>query len=443
MVGNGKEPMKNFSIILKACYQCYAVADILKDQQELLFLSPLPQKKPSQIFCIKNLTKNTSSHPSSGLGKVAHLLVMAPVLVFCSWVLAARTSGSWPRLVAATVPEGCAGTGCSRQAAVEELELLLAMQMWYQVWDEKKTESAAVLFEYFFFWNFGRLICTVGHQSIFMFITKAVDNLSFLCFTLLSSTLGQLNSIFTLKSSLISCCLNRLLTSTDFGFPWGMDGQSSRANLRLPPDILPITLDTLQSEFNIAHVNSSFSRLPCSGRGPDWKRLAKCQHKQDFFLTCGTNLGCYGVVDSVTPGDEQLPGDEAFDFSGYLLPALELIPISLSPAEVAGGQPPQGSGDVPRVAGQGGNGHCPRVWVKHNRMMIVRTTTGTPGQPGMATIHGCRQMKSEGLRLEAMVIGWPICCRKVLRFNACCRRAKRACSVIWKLQEWHHQQQHA
>eukprot|EP00434_Breviolum_minutum_P028306 symbB.v1.2.025043.t1/scaffold2403.1/size80067/1 len=188
----------------------------------------------------------------------------------------------------------------------------------------------------------------------------------------------------------------------------GMDGQSSRANLRLPPDILPITLDTLQSEFNIAHVNSSFSRLPCSGRGPDWKRLAKCQHKQDFFLTCGTNLGCYGVVDSVTPGDEQLPGDEAFDFSGYLLPALELIPISLSPAEVAGGQPPQGSGDVPRVAGQGGNGHCPRVWVKHNRMMIVRTTTGTPGQPGMATIHGCRQMKSEGLFTEMLRSNVPL-----------------------------------
>ena len=175
-----------------------------------------------------------------------------------------------------------------------------------------------------------------------------------------------------------------------------MDGQSSRANLRLPPDILPITLDTPQSEFNIAHVNSSFSRLPCSGRSPDRQ---KCQHKQDFFLTCGTNLGCSGVVDSVTPGDEQLPGDEAFDFPGSF--ASEAI----SAAEVAGGQPPQGSGDVPRVAGQGGNGHCPRVWVKHNRMMIVRTTTGTPGQPGMATIRGCRQMKSEGLRLETMVIG--------------------------------------
>lgn len=219
-----------------------------------------------------------------------------------------------------------------------------------------------------------------------------------------------------------------------------MDGQSSRANLRLPPDILPITLDTLQhhrypanaSEFNIAHVNSSFSRLPCSGRGPDGQRLAKCQHKQDFFLTCGTNLGCSGVVDSVTPGDEQLPGDEAFDFEihpihpfeyqGYrdgITPASEVI----SPAEVAGGQPPQGSGDVPRVAGQGGNGHCPRVWVKHNLTfvtsgpqrkwanithwvrMIVRTTTGTPGQPGMATIRGCRQMKSEGLRLETKAIG--------------------------------------
>lgn len=362
---------------------------------------------------------------------------MAPVLVFCSWVLAARTSGSWPRPVAATVPEGCAGTGCSRQVAVEELELLLAMQMWYQVWDKKKQEVQQYCLSMFFFWKFWKIDLHSRSSIHFHVYHESCWQLEFsmLYFTVLNPWSIEL------KSSLISCCLNRLLTSTDFGFPWGMDGQSSRANLRLPPDILPITLDTLQSEFNIAHVNSSFSRLPCSGRGPDWKRLAKCQHKQDFFLTCGTNLGCSGVVDSVTPGDEQLPGDETFDFSGYLRPASELI--SLSPAEVAGGQPPQGSGDVPRVAGQGGNGHCPRVWVKHNRMMIVRTTTGTPGQPGMATIRGCRQMKSEGLRLETKAIGWPICCRKVLRFNACCRRAKCACSVIWKLQEWHHQQQQA
>ena len=218
-----------------------------------------------------------------------------------------------------------------------------------------------------------------------------------------------------------------------------MDGQSSRADLRLPPDILPITSDTwenvlqyqLQRAFalndprhglpNIAHVNSSFSRLPCSGLGSD---LKKCLHKPDFFLTCGTNLGCSGVANSVTRGDEQLPGDEAFDveisFAAFFKYGDRVTRgDSVTLAEVAGGLPPHGSGDVPRAAGQGGNGQCPRVWenlVNETRRieppgpwakgrMIVRTTTGTPGQPGMATIRGCRQMKSEGLRLEAMAIG--------------------------------------
>lgn len=106
-------------------------------------------------------------------------------------------------------PGGRGGTG----VAVGDADVIPGLGM------KKKQEVQQYCLSMFFFGYFGRLICTVGHQSIFMFITKAVDKLSFLCFTLLSSTLGQLNSIFPLKSSLISCCLNRLLTSTDFGFP--------------------------------------------------------------------------------------------------------------------------------------------------------------------------------------------------------------------------------
>ena len=195
MAGNGKEPTKNFSIILKPCYQCYAVADILKDQQELLFLSPLPKK---------NHLKFSASKISQKILHLIHLQDWQRWHTFWWWLqFSFSAAGSW-QLGLPGLSRGRWRLRCRRAAQERAVLARWPWRNWSCCWrcrcdtrfgDEKKTGSAAVLFEYmfFFFWNFGRLICTVGHQSIFMFITKAVDNLSFLCFTLLSSTLGQLN----------------------------------------------------------------------------------------------------------------------------------------------------------------------------------------------------------------------------------------------------------
>ena len=86
MAGNGKEPMKNFSIILKACYQRYAVADILKDQQELLFFSPLPQKtisnflhqKSHKKYFISSIFRIGKGGTPSGDGSSSRFLQLGP-----------------------------------------------------------------------------------------------------------------------------------------------------------------------------------------------------------------------------------------------------------------------------------------------------------------------------------------------------------------------------
>lgn len=157
MVGNGKEPMKNFSIILKPCYQCYAVADILKDQQELLFFSPLPQK---------NHLKFSASKISQKILHLIHLQDWQRWHTFWWWLqFSFSAAGSW-QLGLPGLSRGRWRLRCRRAAQERAVLARWPWRNWSCCWrcrcdtrfgDEKKTGSAAVLFEYVFFWIFWKI----------------------------------------------------------------------------------------------------------------------------------------------------------------------------------------------------------------------------------------------------------------------------------------------
>ena len=190
-----------------------------------------------------------------------------------------------------------------------------------------------------------------------------------------------------------------------------MDGQSSRASLRLPPEIFPI---------KSGEVNS-FTRRPCTGHDQ-----ISCSDKPDFYLVCSKELGCYGCIQNYSfvktletgAEDSKLGGALGHFFYisilgnfiiptgfhsyfsgwgmamyGYQPPPRVFDEVALFPGEVAGGTAAQGSGGVGRRAGHGGNGRCSAVRRAVHRVVGRRVqvlpSQGAPGRPGVVSIRGC------------------------------------------------------
>jgi len=157
----------------------------------------------------------------------------------------------------------------------------------------------------------------------------------------------------------------------------GMDGQSSRSSLRLPPEISPINPGVWHSD--IPQVNKSFTRLPCTGR-QGWS----CLHRPDFYLVCSKELGCSGCIQNSSAGAVEAVGADPKVFGEG----------QLFPGEVAGGTAAHGSGGVWRNAGHGGNGQCSAVRVLEKGRVQVLPTKGGAGRPGLVSIRGCRTWRN-------------------------------------------------
>ena len=145
----------------------------------------------------------------------------------------------------------------------------------------------------------------------------------------------------------------------------GMDGQSSRSSLRLPPEISPINPGVWHSD--IPQVNKSFTRLPCTGR-QGWS----CLHRPDFYLVCSKELGCSGCIQNSSAGAVEAVGADPKVFGEG----------QLFPGEVAGGTAAHGSGGVWRNAGHGGNGQCSAVRVLEKGRVQVLPTKGVQAGRG-------------------------------------------------------------
>eukprot|EP00435_Cladocopium_sp_Y103_P033618 s2736_g8.t1 len=172
----------------------------------------------------------------------------------------------------------------------------------------------------------------------------------------------------------------------------GMDGQSSRSSLRLPPEILPIDPGAWHS--GIPQANKSFTRLPCTGRPG-----GSCLHKPDFFLVCSTELGCSGCIQNSSSASPVGAEDLKVFREGQLFRG-----------EVAGGTAASGSGGVFRNAGHGGNGQCSAVRVlgKQQRRVQVVPTQGAAGRPGLVSIRSCGRTWSDWSavkKVEVEVVG--------------------------------------
>mmetsp|Transcript_21741 Transcript_21741/g.62831 ORF Transcript_21741/g.62831 Transcript_21741/m.62831 type:complete len:659 (-) Transcript_21741:33-2009(-) len=201
----------------------------------------------------------------------------------------------------------------------------------------------------------------------------------------------------------------------------GGDGQSSRAELVAPQDILPpqsLVHSSKRSgrfgprdapppepgwirqrdDFNIPSRAGFWmhpsARTPCDG-SPNQARYGPvgipgwpCSRKPDYFLTCDklNPMNCFGAAHGTFQASDSLSHPWQIGQLQYPF---------LFNSEPAGGKVTGGPSSIGQSAGHGGSGSCPVY-----KAPEVLKACGQEGKPGLAVIHACARQCSFVLALQ-------------------------------------------